>query len=177
MHAADEAPSLDSPELWGDVRKQMKKAHKKFGKCPDGYFYQPPPTLMVNDSVEQCRIEGYVDGELQDMSLDDAQAAANSCLELVEADYASAIVERGQCLEQSESDNGDQYVEQLITQEQARIESLEGHLLQYWSACSVVADAKAAREIAEVGLDALKDDPMLAKKLGKRIPKRSTKGN
>lgn len=157
-------------EFWRDMRRQMKKAHRKFAKCPESYFYRPPPTLLVNEYDESCRIEGYIEGELQNLDVDTVKAASNSCSELVEAEFAAAEVELAQC----NSDKGalpatvQADIAQELAKENAHIDSLESSLMRYWSACSIVADAATARRVAAAGLEALKKPPAPPKSTAKR---------
>ena len=117
--------------------------------------------------------------KMKTQSLKEALAVSNSCSELVEAEYAGAQERQRRCLaidaKQRQpstftfSLSEKRALDRAVTQ--AKVDSLEASLLQYWRACSAEADAKTARQIAEAGLDALKKAP--AQKPAKKAAKRS----
>jgi hypothetical protein len=158
-----------------NLQGEVRKAHKKYAKCPPSYFYRRVPSFSVSSSVEKCRIEGLgADGRSTGQSLEEALALSNSCSELVEAEYAEAQASQRLCwayVNEAEPTTLAEFRVQERMKAQAKVDALEASLLQYWRACTRVMDATTARRIVGTGLDALKKAP--AKKPAKRSPKRA----
>jgi hypothetical protein len=155
-----------------NFNKAFHKAARRFANCPPSTDYEPTPILTALPE-QQCRITVYestAEVDIDRLKKENEKA----CDELLDAEYAQAETQQRHCQADLERTTGRPLSErrlQDITEMDAQVELLESRLMNYWSACSVVADAATARRAAQAGLEAFKKTPTTVK-----APKRSAKG-
>jgi len=143
-----------------DLRTTMKQARAKNRRCPTNDFYIEPPTLFVSPTA-QCAITASVTGKSRTISFDEFDLHSNSCKEIVQAEWEQALQEQFYCNRPYQPDpevDLDSYRKRQQAAARAKLRSLEDSLRNYRSACTKVTDAKMARHVSRLGLQALKDD-------------------
>ena len=108
-----------------------------------------------------CQI-GVVDksGNFQPTTARKEKAKSNSCEELIDAEFAYAERQQKYCRMSKRAKDAEslkQYAFRRALDFDARASSLEWNLINYWTACSMVADAETARRVAATGIGVLKN--------------------
>ncbi len=155
-----------------DFNKAVQKAARRFANCPPSHKYNPTPILNAVPE-QKCRITVYESST--EIDLDELKANSKTCDELLDAEYAQAVTQQRHCQADLERTSDRPLQErrwQDATEIEAQVDLLESKLMNYWSACSVVADATTARRAAQAGLEAFKKSPAATKR-AKRSAKTS----
>lgn len=122
-------------------------------KCGWDGPVQPPPSFETSDD---CRINGPSGS----MSRETAHKTLNTCAEFIDAAYDHEDYHKAICFNSNSTERAhlpiDPFADEEVRAYQKEIDRLAAEMKSYWRACSPAADAKTAREVASLGIKALK---------------------
>lgn len=139
-------------KMWREINAELRKSTFRYTPCAP---YEKPEFVISEAPECEVVIEDAA-GNLRLGGLDEALKSTTGCTEIAEAAFAAAKEEQDNCRFFASQPNLSlaQQRANAFVEFQAQTESLKNSLLQYLSSC--VPDADTEREIAEAGLDALK---------------------
>jgi hypothetical protein len=173
-----EDASVAALQQYRDKRnEEYSKELDKYSMCP--YEYRVPKALAARDTGNSCEIGLLMvsDSKFQPISLQQAKQDPLVCAELVDAEYAQAMQDQYFCDQLTKAPKTDlgTWLKQERRRATAKINSLEGALLEYVNLCSFTFEAKLAREVADRGIEALIDRALPKPPPKKAKPKKSGK--